>query len=287
MSAEPIATTVDRSAPWHLHTARIVDIRSEIQGVRTYTLQWERPEIADVFRFRAGQFTMIYRPGFGEAALSISSDPNDQREFSHTIREVGNVTRALAKCREGDQWFVRGPFGSSWPIANCVGHDLVIAAGGLGLAPLRPVIYDLLRHRERYGRVWLLYGARTPADLLYKREYELWKAAGIDVRITVDFGDIDWQGLIGVVPTLLQGLPLSEDRTWVFTCGPEIMMRYVVQECRSRRIADSRLFLSMERNMSCALGFCGHCQLGPAFVCKDGPVFSYSHLEPYLHVEDL
>lgn len=278
--------SVDPRDPWKLHSARIVEIRPEINAVVTYTFEWDDEEVARSFCFHPGQFCMVYVPGFGESAISISSSSESPHRFAHTIRAVGNVTRALTRCKVGDRLLLRGPFGSAWPVALGRGQDLVLAAGGLGLAPLRPVVYSVLHHRADYDRVWLLYGARTPSDLLFCEEYSQWQSGGIEVQVTVDFGDADWNGTIGVVPSLLHRIPLRSDRTQLFTCGPEIMMRYVVQEGRSRGLSRSRIWLSMERNMSCALGFCGHCQYGPVFVCKDGPVFSYDQLESYLHVED-
>jgi NAD(P)H-flavin reductase len=165
--------------------------------------------------------------------------------------------------------------------------DVVVACGGIGLAPLRPAIYYIVKHREDFGRVILLYGARTSGDLLYTLEHDAWRQAEIEVEVTVDMGDADWRGHIGVVPVLFYRLRLQPERTAIFTCGPEIMMRFVIFEALARKVPLRRIYMSMERNMSCAMGFCGRCQLGPVFVCKDGPVFTYQQLEPYLNWEDL
>jgi NAD(P)H-flavin reductase len=168
----------------------------------------------------------------------------------------------------------------------CRGRDVVIACGGVGLAPLRPAIYHIINHRADYGRVFLLYGARTPGDLLYAREYQAWRDADIEVEVTVDIGDQDWRGNMGVVPVLFYRMRLNAPRTMILTCGPKIMIRFVIFEALARKIPPDRIFLSMERNMNCAIGHCGHCQLGPAFICKDGPIFSYRQMEPYMHLED-
>lgn len=230
---------------------------------------------------------MLYLPGFGESAISISSDAEQTDTLSHTVRVAGNVTQALSRCRVGDQILLRGPFGSAWPLRECLGRDVVIACGGIGLAPLRPVIYHIANHRENFGRLCLLYGARSPAALLYTTEFERWRSAGIEVHVTVDIADEKWRGEIGVVPGLFRRIKLQDPGTHVLTCGPEIMMRFVINEAHSLGVEPGHMYLSMERNMSCAMGFCGHCQLGPAFVCKDGPVFAYPHMEPYLNLEDL
>lgn len=281
-----VAPTVDAANPWATHAARIRAIRPEIPQAITYDLAFEDPAVAESFRFQPGQFNMLYLPGIGEAAISVSSDPDNPRRLLHTVRAVGNVTRALEHKRVGDQILLRGPFGSSWPVNSWEGQDLVIAAGGLGLAPVRPVLHHVINRRERYGTVWLLYGARSPRDLLYRSEYDRWRQAGIDVEVTVDLGYDGWDGHIGVVPILLDRLQLDASRTRVMTCGPEIMMRFVIAACLTQNICANHIYLSMERNMNCALGFCGHCQLGPTFVCKDGPVFTYEQMEPYLNVED-
>lgn len=280
------APTVDAANPWATHAVRIRAIEPEVCDVVTYELAFEVPAVAERFRFQPGQFNMLYLPGIGESAISISSDPDDPQRVLHTVRAVGNVTQALARKQVGDQVLLRGPFGSAWPVESCAGQDLVIAAGGLGLAPVRPVLHYVMNRRDQFGKVWLLYGARSPRDLLYASQYELWCQAGIDVQITVDLGDESWAGHIGVVPVLFDRLRLDASRTRIITCGPEIMMRFVIAECLSQKIPPGQIHLSMERNMNCALGFCGHCQLGPAFVCKDGPVFTYEQMEPYLDVQD-
>jgi NAD(P)H-flavin reductase len=272
--------------PWAVHSARIASIQPEVPGIWTYELALEDPRAAAQFRFRPGQFNMLYLPGFGESAISISSDPERTPTMAHTVRVAGNVTLALSRKQVGDQVGVRGPFGSAWPMPACRGHDVVIACGGVGLAPLRPAIYHILNHRDDFGRVFLLYGARTPNDLLYRTEYDTWRDGGIEVEITVDLGDAEWRGHIGVVPILFYRLRLNAAKTCVLTCGPEVMMRFVIFEALARKLRPEKIFMSMERNMKCAVGLCGHCQLGPVFVCKDGPVFTYEQLEPYLHLED-
>ncbi|MEK6237389.1 MAG: FAD/NAD(P)-binding protein [Planctomycetales bacterium] len=286
-AVNPSAGNPSAVDPWLPHVARIERVRPEAPEIQTYDLILEEPEFAAGYAFRPGQFNMLYLPGFGEAAVSISSDAASPHLLSHTVRAVGNVTDALARKSAGDQIALRGPFGVGWPVEAARDRDVVVACGGVGLAPLRPAIYHFIRHREQYGRIGLLYGARTPDDLLYTSEYDAWRAAGIDVSVTVDRGNDAWQGPIGVVPLLFSRLRIDPARTHVFTCGPEIMMRFVVREALSRGVGSERVFISLERNMQCAVGFCGHCQLGPAFVCKDGPVFPFARMEPYLNLEDL
>ncbi len=280
-----VATAAEN--PWIPKLARIRDIRPEVSGIASYEVQFADERLAETFRFQPGQFNMLHLPGFGEAAISISSDAEQHASLWHTVRVAGNLTQALSRMKTGHSLGIRGPFGSSWPTEACQDNDVVIACGGVGLAPLRPMIYHIMNHRDRYGRVFLLYGARSPHDLLYTSEYEAWREADIEVEVTVDLGNAKWEGHIGVVPMLFYRLRLDAPRTHVLTCGPEIMMRYVIFEALARRVEPANIHLSMERNMNCALGFCGHCQLGPVFVCKDGPIFSYEQMEPFLHIDDL
>jgi len=192
------------------------------------------------------------------------------------------VTQALQRLRRGDVIGVRGPFGSAWPIGENKGNDVVIIAGGIGLAPLRPVIYYLLSHREQYGRVLLLYGARTPNDLLYTRELEQWRGRfDLDVQITVDTAVSSWRGHVGVVTRFIAKASFDQANTVALLCGPEVMMRFSIAELQQQGLSAEHIFISMERNMHCAVGFCGHCQFGPTFICKDGPVFRYDRVRPW------
>lgn len=239
----------------------------------TFTLELIPPEGS--FCFLPGQFNMLYLFGVGESAISISGDPAKPDTLVHTIRAVGTVTTAMSKLKAGDQIGVRGPFGTAWPVEAAEGADLLVIAGGIGLAPLRPTIYHALRHRERYGKVILLYGARSPRDLLYTRELERWKASGrIEVGITVDHSVKSWHGTVGVVTKLIQKARFASDHAVAMCCGPEVMMRFCSMELKARGVSEANIYLSMERNMKCAVGFCGHCQFGPTFVCKDGPVMT-------------
>jgi NAD(P)H-flavin reductase len=272
--------------PWLPILAHIGAIQQEVTGIITYRIDFDDPAVAASYRFAPGQFNMMYLPGLGEVAISISSDPATPENLLHTVRASGGVTSVLARRQVGDAIGIRGPFGTSWPMDQCKGQDVVIACGGVGLAPLRPALYHIVRNRADFGRVFLLYGARTPGDLLFQSEYDAWRDANIEVTTTVDLGDADYHGNIGVVPVLFYRLRLTPARTRVLTCGPEIMLRFVAFEALARKIAPDRIHVSMERNMNCAIGQCGHCQIGSVFVCRDGPVFTYKQLEPFLHVED-
>ncbi len=257
------------------------------QLVRISKLVWETEHVYTIyltpnenmeggFKFLPGQFNMLYVFGTGEAAISISSSPYKPHTLVHTIHKVGTVTSALSKLKKGDFVGLRGPFGSSWPVGTAIGKDVCILAGGIGLAPLRPVIYTLFKNRKDYGRIYILYGARTPQDLLYRVELEQWgKLFDVEVHVTVDRGDQSWKGNIGVVSNLLSYLDFDKNNTISMVCGPEIMMKYTVEDLFDKGIPEENVYLSLERNMKCAVGLCGHCQFGPKFICKDGPVFSY------------
>ena len=267
-------------------SAVIKGIQHETLDTATYTLAFTDPAAAERYRFLPGQFNMLYLPGIGEVAISISSDPGQSQTLLHTIREAGNVTGAIARLKKGDLIGVRGPYGSAWPVEKAEGNDLIFVSGGIGLAPLRPAIYHVARHRERYGQVTILAGARSPADLLYPAEYDAWRERDIEVIITVDRADDSWRGHVGVVPMMFYKLRPDPRRTVVFSCGPEIMMRFVIYEALARRIPKECIYLSLERNMKCAIGFCGHCQFGPFFLCKEGPVLSFDRVEPFFGVEE-
>jgi len=201
---------------------------------------------------------------------------------------VGIVTKAMGKLKKGDLLGIRGPFGSSWPVDKCSGCDIVIVAGGIGLAPLRPAIYYILSNRERYNRVILLYGARTPDDILYKNEIEKWRSRfDFEVYVTVDRGISGWKGNVGVVTTLIPRAPFEPENTVALVCGPEIMMRFTALELIKRGVKENNIFLSMERNMKCGIGLCGHCQFGPVFICKDGPVFSYNQVKDLIFKREI
>jgi NAD(P)H-flavin reductase len=286
MTAPPPPLADHRDA-WQHHAMRIAAIRDEVTGVRTYDLVFRDSRAAARYEFAPGQFNMLYLPGIGEAAISISSDPADRSSISHTVKSVGNVTDALARLAVGDEVILRGPFGTPWPLADLRGHDIVIAVGGVGLASVRAAILAIARDRESYGRVAVLFGAKTPAALLYQREYDAWRGRGIDVRTIVDQADAGWRGRTGLVTLLFDDLALDPSRTGLLACGPEPMMLAVVRRAEAEGLAQSQMFLSMERNMICAARLCGLCQFGPEFVCRDGPVFPYDRIARFLTIPNL
>ncbi len=255
-------------------------VRRQRETADVVTLFLEPPE-GTPFAFQPGQFNMLYVFGVGEVPISISGPAYDPIPVVHTIRAVGAITRALVNLKPGAWVGVRGPFGTAWPLKAAEGKDVVIVAGGIGLAPLRPAIYHLLRHRDAYGQVVILYGARTPHDLLYRRELERWRGRfDLEVLVTVDRSTRDWRGHVGVVTTLFKMAEpyFNPANTLALVCGPEIMMRYTARELLDRGVPEAHIYLSLERNMKCGQGFCGHCQYGPLFICKDGPVFPYPHV---------
>lgn len=252
----------------------------------TFTLELEPPD--GTFEFAPGQFTMLYVFGIGEVPISVSGDPNHPETLVQTIRGVGAVTKALRNRAPGDVVGLRGPFGTAWPVDAAEGKDVVFAAGGIGLAPLRPAIYSVMAERERYGRIVILYGARNPDELLFADELQEWRGRlDVDVLVTVDNAGRDWHGSVGVVTKLIRRAPFNPHDAISFVCGPEIMMRFTAQELVTRGVPGAEVHLSMERNMKCGIGLCGHCQYGARFVCKDGPVFPYPEIEPYLLLKEV
>lgn len=263
----------------------VLRIRNETADTFSFDLD-ARPRGG--FRFAPGQFNMLYAFGFGEVPISISGDPLRPGVLTHTVRAVGPVTRALQGLKKGDVIGVRGPFGTPWPVDVAQGKDVLLVAGGIGLAPLRPTIYSVLSRRKVFGRVCIAYGARTPGDLLYTKEIAHWRGRmDVQLEVTVDRGDPEWRGQTGVVTKLLRHFDFTPHDSVAMLCGPEVMMRFASRELEGLGMPAPRIYLSMERNMKCGVGSCGHCQLGPTFICKDGPVYPLTQLVRLMSVREL
>ncbi|MEZ5889874.1 MAG: FAD/NAD(P)-binding protein [Xanthobacteraceae bacterium] len=274
------------SDPMVPRLARVV--RRWYETPHTWTIEIESdPPGADA-AFAAGQFNMLYAFGVGEIPISVSSDPVAPRRLQHTIRAVGAVSAALARLQPGETIGLRGPFGTGWPLESAAGRDVIIVAGGLGLAPLRPAIYRVLAERRRYGKVNILYGARSPDDILFPRELARWREdRTLNVEVTVDHASDTWRGNVGAVTMLIPHATFDPADCVAMVCGPEIMMRYAIAALTQVGLPNDAIYLSMERNMKCAIGLCGHCQFGPTFVCKDGPVFRHDRLRNLMQLEEI
>jgi NAD(P)H-flavin reductase len=263
---------------------RVVDVVHETRETVTLTLEPLSDALAAP---AAGQFTMLWAWGAGEVPISVSALAADGH-LVHTIRDVAGVTKTLCASRRGDVLGVRGPYGRGWGVEAARGHDLVIVAGGIGLAPLRPVVHAVLADRAAYGQVALVVGARTEQELLFRAELDgWWHANQIDVRTIVDRASPGWSGSVGVVTGELVGLALDPERTRAMVCGPEVMMRVVAQHLTDRGVPKASVEVSIERNMQCAVKTCGHCQVGPFFACTDGPVLTWDVVDPLLTVREL
>ncbi|HET9288866.1 MAG TPA: FAD/NAD(P)-binding protein [Gaiella sp.] len=263
---------------------RVVSRRPETAD--TWTLELE--PLDESIRPRAGQFDMLHAFGIGEVPISTSGDHEGDGPLTHTVRAVGAVTRALCALEPGAVVGVRGPFGTEWPLAEAVGGDLVVVAGGIGLAPLRPAIRHALGRRDDYGAVSVLVGARTPEDLLFVEELERWRARlDVEVDVTVDAAAVGWHGRVGLVTTLIPGAVFDPASAAALVCGPEVMMTFVVRSLVDRGMPLERIWISMERNMRCAVGHCGHCQLGPTLICRDGAVFPAAAMTRLMEVREL
>jgi len=268
--------------------ARVHRRRTETPDVITLDLEPEKGDGGDSVPFEPGQFNMLTAFGVGEIPISHSGDPMNPDRPVHTIRAVGAVSSALVRLRPGDAVGVRGPFGAGWPIGAAEGRDVVLVAGGLGLAPLRPALHRLLAEPQRYGRILLLYGTRSPEDILFRRELEsLRQRLEIDIEVTVDHAVSEWRGHVGVVTRLIARSEFDPLNSIAFVCGPEVMMRFAVGKLRDAGVSDESIHISMERNMKCAVGLCGHCQFGPSFVCRDGPVFPLERVRELLAVQEI
>ncbi len=261
---------------------RVADRRQETTDSFTLALEPLDEPIAEP---EPGQFTMLYAFGVGEVPISVSGCPRREGALLHTIRAVGATTRALCRLEPGAVVGVRGPFGVGWDLSRAEGSDVLVLGGGIGIAPLRPVVRDVLADRDRFGRVAVLLGARTPADLLYPAEIDTWQSRpDAHVAVTVDAAPRGWEGHVGLVTALLDRLPIRLDQTTAFLCGPEVMIRVVARDLVAAGADPARIFVSLERNMHCAVRQCGHCQLGPLFICADGPVVTWTDAAPLLAV---
>ncbi len=283
--ALPAAETRDRVAlapRRHRVVERVRETRSSV------TLTLEPVDVGDTLPAgRPGQFNMLWAPGVGEVPISFSAVGDSGRQV-HTIRAVGPVSRKLCDARVGDVLGLRGPFGSAWPVDPARGRDLIVVGGGIGLAPVRPVIQAVLAERSAFGEVSLIVGARQSRDLLFREELDgWWRRREIRVRTIVDQPSADWRGNIGVVTKELQRIDIDPDRARVIACGPEIMMKFVAEHLIDRGVTPESIAVSMERNMQCAIGQCGHCQLRGYFICTDGPVFTWPQIRPLLEVREL
>ncbi|MFC6238161.1 FAD/NAD(P)-binding protein [Longivirga aurantiaca] len=257
--------------------------RQDTSDTATYVLE---PLDGRPLLFTPGQFTMLGRLGTGEVPISISGDPASPL-LVHTVRDVGGATHLLLQAQVGDVLEVRGPYGTGWRVGDGRGGDVLVVAGGIGLAPLRPAVLDLLAHRDDYRSAVVLYGARSPTDRLYPDELEAWSSRGVDVQSIVDHGTPDWPGRVGLVTSLLAGAPVDPASTLALVCGPEVMIRYVSRSLVDLGVAPDRIRVSMERNMKCGVGLCGHCQLRGLFVCTDGPVLPYSAVAPLIAIREV
>lgn len=261
---------------------RVAEARTETADTVTLRLT---PASTPITTPEPGQFTMLYAFGIGEIPISLSGIDGD--DLIQTIRAVGAVSKYLHDRRPGDYVGVRGPFGTGWGVPAATGTDLVIMGGGIGLAPLRPVIRHAMAHRHRYHRITVLAGARTPEDLLFPDEYAAWEGAGIDVAATVDRAGSGWTGHVGVITMIAAGVVADPARTLAMVCGPEVMMRFCARTLLDAGVAPARIRVSLERNMQCGDALCGHCQLGPLLVCRDGPCVGYDVAEPLISCREL
>lgn len=251
------------------------------------TLHIEPDDATDPADCSAGQFNMLYAMGVGEVPISLSGR-DDQNRLMHTIRSVGSVTSRLAAMRPGARLGLRGPFGDAWNVESYDGEDLLIVAGGLGIAPLRPLVSEVLHQRERFGRVAILYGARHPSSILFRDDLQRWRGRfDLTVEVTVDMSSRKWRGEVGVVTRLIERAAFEPDETVAFVCGPETMMRFAARELIDEGVEPAHVLVSLERNMRCAVGLCGHCQYGPEFICRDGPILGFDRVAPLLEVPEL
>lgn len=283
--SKKLSQAINKKQPMHPIPYRILSVREEISGCYTLVLESEAGQGSS---FEPGQFYMLYIFGHGEVPISVSGDPSESGTLTFTIMNVGSVTKALCSLNAGDAIGLRGPFGNPWPLEKVKGKDVMVIAGGVGLAPLRPIIYHLISNVSEYGEITLLYGTRSSDTILFEEELASWDDRDdMYALVTLDSARPDWQGNVGVVTELIEQASLNPKNTIAITCGPEIMMRFTANALLDKGLAPSDIYVSMERNMKCALGHCGRCQYGPHFICKDGPVFSFDQVEHLFKVREV
>lgn len=269
--------------PYSFIEAEIINVVTETPNIKTFTF---KPRQA--ISFRAGQFMDISVPGEGEAPFTPSSNHKISDKFDFTIMNVGRVTKLLHEMKQGDIVGLRGPYGTAYPINEWKNKEIFIVGGGVGLAPLRALLYALFNNAHDYKKIILKYGARTSNDIVYKKEIVSWKdrSANVDTCITVDIGDETWKGNVGLVTTVLKDSGVDINNAVTIVCGPPIMMKFVTFKLLDMGFKDNQIYLSMEKNMSCGIGKCGHCRIGPYYACKDGPVFTYDKLKNLPNIWD-
>ena len=257
-------------------------VTDDIAEVKTFHWHFKDAATQQLFqKFRPGQFAQVSVFGAGEFPASLPPSPTEHKVF-FTVRQVGSVTAALHRLRPGDEFGVRGPYGNGFPMDDYAGRNLVFVAGGIGLIPLRSCIVYALNHRQKYERIQLFYGARVPRDLMYLADLREWgKSSGCECHLTVDRGDDTWQGPVGVVGNLFKkpGVQVPVENTTAFVCGPPIMFRFVIRDLAAMGFQDKDIVSTLERYMKCGIGKCGHCCIGVAYVCVDGPVFTYEQIK--------
>jgi len=275
---------MDRSIPFE---AVIRKIKKETRDVFTLTLWIKDRVVRKNYKFTPGQFNMLSVPGIGECAISISS-ASWREHIKHTIRVAGDVTTALSSLKVGQTIGLRGPFGRGWPMERLKGKDIIIIAGGIGIAPFRSLIRQIISEKDAEAGCFVLYGAKSPKDIVYRNELPLWSEI-INLSVTVDKADPEehWAGDIGLVTNLLKKIEITPERTLALICGPEIMMKASLGELISKGIPEGSIYLSLERHMNCAMGICGHCMLGPKYVCRDGPVFPYPEIQRFFSTPEV
>ena len=271
------------SNPYAYIDAEILDVVDETPNIKTFSL---KPS-SDI-EYRAGQFMDLTIPGVGEAPFTPSSNHNIKDKLDFTIMNVGRVTKILHEMKKGRKVGVRGPYGAGYPLNEFKSKEICIVGGGVGLAPLRALLYALFNDINDYKKIVIKYGARTPKDIVYKEEIASWKnkAKHVDVEMTVDAGDGSWKGNVGLVTTILKNLSVDIKMAVAIVCGPPVMMKFVTFKLIDLGFKDSNVYLSMEKNMSCGIGKCGHCRIGPYYACKDGPVFTYDKMKDMPNIWD-